>query len=65
MLQDLEASDSADAACTLVGLNGLKRMGVELVRGMEISLPGNTAFEMGVFSAVGSWFQVSLSQTQT
>ena len=57
LLQDKQASDSMDFAIKLMGLSGLMRQAIKLIKGIKLTQEGNT-FTMGVFS-VFSWFKAS------
>lgn len=54
--QDKAASDSMDPAMDLMGLNGLIRKAINLVRGVEIAITDDM-FEMAVISII-PWFKV-------
>jgi hypothetical protein len=71
-MQDGRASDPMHTACDIMQLNGLVRVAVSLVKGIEIGLRPASAYngsgspqailmEMAVFSVVG-WFKVRLTQ---
>ncbi|GLC36288.1 hypothetical protein PLESTB_000606600 [Pleodorina starrii] len=49
--KDMSRSTSMDAVANLVGLSGLVKEGIKLIRGCEIAVDGST-FRMGVFSVV-------------
>jgi hypothetical protein len=55
--QDKQASDSMDYAIKLMGLSGLMRQAIKLLKGIKLTQEGNT-FTMAVFS-VFSWFKAS------
>ena len=54
--KDKDASDSMDPAMDLMGLNGLIRKAINLVRGVEISITDDT-FKMAITSVI-PWFKV-------
>lgn len=49
--KDMSRSTSMDDVADLVGLSGLVREGIKLIRGCELSVNGGT-FTMGVFSVL-------------
>ncbi|KAK9915727.1 hypothetical protein WJX75_003301 [Coccomyxa subellipsoidea] len=55
-IKDKAASDSMDPAMDLMGLNGLIRKAINLVRGVEIAITDDT-FEMAIISVI-PWFKV-------
>lgn len=55
-LQDKAASDSMSEAITLMGLSGLMRQAIKLIKGIKIT-HDDTSFSMAVFS-VFTWFKV-------
>jgi hypothetical protein len=56
-LQDKDASDSMSDAITLMGLSGLMRQAIKLIKGITLT-QDDTSFSMAVFSVL-SWFKVS------
>jgi hypothetical protein len=63
-LQDKEASDSMSEAITLMGLSGLMRQAIKLIKGITLT-QDDTSFSMAVFSVL-SWFKVGgLRQIKT
>uniref|UniRef100_A0A383VSN2 Uncharacterized protein n=1 Tax=Tetradesmus obliquus TaxID=3088 RepID=A0A383VSN2_TETOB len=56
-IKDKEASDSMSDAITLMGLSGLMRQAIKLVKGITLS-QDDASFSMAVFSVL-SWFKVN------
>lgn len=56
-IKDKEASDSMDAVCDLMQLNGLLRMAIGLIRGVEIEAARGSHFKLSVISGV-LWFKI-------
>ncbi|KAF6266122.1 hypothetical protein COO60DRAFT_644181 [Scenedesmus sp. NREL 46B-D3] len=56
-LKDREASDSMADAITLMGLSGLMRQAIKLIKGITVT-QDDASFSMAVFSVL-SWFKVS------
>jgi hypothetical protein len=56
LLQDKDASDSMSDAITLMGLSGLMRQAIKLIKGITLT-QDDTSFSMAVFSVL-SWFKV-------
>lgn len=56
-IKDKQASDSMDAVCDLMKMNGLLRMAIGLIKGVEIlAIPGED-FKLDVLSGV-LWFKI-------
>jgi hypothetical protein len=55
-MQDKEASDSMSDAITLMGLSGLMRQAIKLIKGITLT-QDDASFSMAVFSVL-SWFKV-------